>query len=202
MKRNYFPSFHTTQYLSAEEVFPTDRFIDALILWCIPSWITPNHITLFRIIATVPTLLLLIGGYYDVAVPLFLFVASTDAIDGALARTRNKITEWGMMFDPAADKLLIASVLIILLVGHIPIPLVLTIISLELFTVLAALIWKKRGGVIQAVLWGKIKMILQVAGVFLLLLSLWLSLPLIQIASLVLGVSIFFGILSIVYHGA
>ena len=96
MQSKKFPSFHTTHYLSAEEVYPTDRFIDALILWCIPEWITPNHITLFRIIATVPTVLLLVWGYYTVAVPLFLFVASTDAIDGALARTRNKITEWGI----------------------------------------------------------------------------------------------------------
>lgn len=197
-----FPSFHTKQYLSAEKVSPTDRFIDALILWCIPEWITPNHITLFRIIATVPTLFLLAWGDYSAGVPLFLFVASTDAIDGALARTRNQITEWGMMFDPAADKILIASVLVILLVRNLPIPLALTILSLELLTVIGALIWRNRGGVIQAVLWGKIKMILQVTGIFLLLLSLWLSWPLVPIASLVLGASIFFAMLSMVYHGA
>jgi len=108
----------------------------------------------------------------------------------------------GHMFDPVADKFLIISVLIIILVGHLPIPLALTILLLEVFTVVAALIWQKRGGVIQAVLWGKIKMILQVTGVFFLLLSLWLGWPLVQIASLVLGASIFFSILSMVYHGA
>jgi CDP-diacylglycerol--glycerol-3-phosphate 3-phosphatidyltransferase len=180
----------------------TDRFIDRFVLWAIPGWITPNHITLVRIIATVPTVFLLIGEYYTVAVPLFLATASTDAIDGALARTRNKITEWGMMFDPVADKLLIIPVLLILLLRNLPIPLSFTIISLELLVVLLALVWRGRGGQIQANLWGKIKMILQVTGVFMLLLDVWLSLPLSVFASIVLGMSIYFSIMSMVNHGA
>ena len=149
-----------------------------------------------------PTLFLIIQGHYDIAVPVFLFVASTDAIDGALARTQNKITEWGMMFDPVADKLLIVPVLLILLLRNLPIPLALTIISLEFVIVAMALLWRKRGGVIQANLWGKIKMVLQVLGVFLLLLATWLDIPLVVPAAIVLGASIYFSILSMVYHGA
>lgn len=197
-----YPSFRDTHYLLAEKVLASDRIIDRLFLWLMPDWITPNHITLFRIIATAPTLILLATRHYDIGVPLFLFVASTDAVDGALARTRNKITEWGMMFDPVADKLLIVPVLLILLLSHLPIPLALTIISLEFFVVGTALIWRKRGGVIQANVWGKIKMLLQVAGVFLLLLAVWLGLPIGGIASLVLGASIYFSIMSMVNHGA
>lgn len=197
-----YPSFRDTHYLLAEKILITDRFIDRTILWALPAWITPNHITLFRIVATPPTLFLLILGYYNIAVPLFLFVASTDAIDGALARTRNKITEWGMMFDPVADKLLIVPVLLILLLRNLPIPLALTIISLEFVIVITALLWRKRGGVIQANLWGKIKMVLQVLGVFLLMLAAWLNIPLVVPAAIILGASIYFSILSMVYHGA
>lgn len=197
-----FPSFGDTHYSSSEKILITDRIIDRLFLWTIPNWITPNHITLFRIIATVPTLLLLVVERYDIAVPLFLVVASTDAIDGALARTRSKITEWGMMFDPLADKLLIIPVLLILLLRNLPIPLSLTIISLELLVVLLALLWRKRGGVIQANVWGKIKMILHVTGLFLLLLDIWLGLPFALGASLILGASIYFSIMSMANHGA
>ncbi|MBI4599676.1 CDP-alcohol phosphatidyltransferase family protein [Candidatus Uhrbacteria bacterium] len=197
-----YPSFRDTQYLPSQKVLITDRCIDWLILWAIPPWITPNHITLFRIVATAPTLFLLIAGYYDIAVPLFLFVASTDAIDGALARTRDRITEWGMMFDPLADKLLIVPVLLIFLLRNLPIPLAFTIIFFELLIIITAILWRKRGGVIQANVWGKIKMILQVLGVFLLMLAVWLSIPLGIPAAIVLGASIYFSILSMVYHGA
>jgi len=197
-----YPSFRDTHYFPSEKILITDRLINRLLLWAVPEWITPNHITLFRIIATAPTLFLLIRGKYDIAVPLFLFVASTDAIDGALARTRNKITEWGMMFDPVADKLLIIPMLLILLLRNLPIPLALTIISLEFVIIATALAWRNRGGVIQANIWGKIKMVLQVVGVFLLLLDVWLDVPFGIGASIILGASIYFSIMSMVNHGA
>ncbi|MDP2629869.1 MAG: CDP-alcohol phosphatidyltransferase family protein [Candidatus Uhrbacteria bacterium] len=196
-----YPSFRDTHYFPSDKVLITDRLIDRTILWALPPWITPNHITLFRMFAIPPTLFLIIRGYYDIAVPVFLFVSSTDAIDGALARTRNKITEWGMIFDPVADKLLIVPVLLILLLRNLPIPLALTIISLELAIVATAVLWRRRGGVIQANLWGKIKMVLQVLGVFLLLLAAWLNIPLVVPAAIILGASIYFSILSMVYHG-
>ncbi len=145
---------------------------------------------------------LLIRESYTVAVPLFLFVALTDAIDGALARTRDKITEWGMMFDPLADKVLIVPVLLILVLQNTPLPLALTIMFLELFVIVASVVWRKRGGVIQANGWGKLKMIVQVVGIMCLLLSVWLGLPLLSAAWLLLGTSIYFSILSMVYHGA
>ncbi len=197
-----YPSFRDTHYFPAEKVLVTDRLIDRLFLWALPSQITPNHITLFRIIATAPTLFLLVYERYDIAIPLFLFVASTDAVDGALARTQNKITEWGMMFDPLADKLLIVPVLLVLVLQNIPLPLALTIMFLEISVIGGSLLWRKMGGTIKADIWGKIKMILQVLGIFLLMVAVWLDLPLVLLASVILGASIYFGILSMVYHGA
>ncbi|MBI4239408.1 CDP-alcohol phosphatidyltransferase family protein [Candidatus Uhrbacteria bacterium] len=195
------PAFNDRQYIKAEKVYSTDRLIEVLFLWCIPKTITPNHITLFRMIATPLTISLLITKNYEWGVPIFIIVALTDAIDGALARTRDKITQWGMLFDPLADKLLIIPSLLTLIFAHLSRPLVFSIIAIELFILILALIWKNQGRTVQANVWGKIKMILHVVGIVCLLLSAWLSLPLLTIASYILIASIFFAGMSIVRHG-
>ncbi|OGV45255.1 MAG: hypothetical protein A2X46_14725 [Lentisphaerae bacterium GWF2_57_35] len=62
------------------------------------------------------------------ALVVFVAIASTDALDGYLARSRHEITELGRILDPLADKALLLSALILLtrpslpgLVPHIPI---------------------------------------------------------------------------------
>ena len=196
-----FPSFFDTQYYPAEKVFWADRVIERTALRVLPRFVTPNHITLFRMFATPATLALLAGEHYAVGIPLFLFVAFTDALDGALARTRNMITDWGRIFDPLADKALVIPIVTLLIVKNLPLALALLIITLELFVMAAAVVWRNRGGIISANVWGKIKMILQVTGILLLLLSVWLSLPLQGMAALVLGASVYFSIASIANHG-
>lgn len=168
----------------------------------IPRWITPNHITLFRIIATPFTVLLLYDKHYAFGVPMFFFVAFTDALDGALARTRNMITPWGMMFDPLADKLLIIPVVCILVFSQLNIAVAAGIVATELLIVVLALIWRNAGGVIQANGWGKIKMFLQVCGIIVLLLAIRFSSPdLVTIATIILTSSIAFGVVSIARKG-
>lgn len=196
------PHFHDREYLRATKVLFTDRVLDATVLRFFPQSVTPNHITLFRMCATPFVIGLLLRGEYALGVPLFLLVASTDAIDGALARTRHKITYWGMMFDPVADKLLIIPVAIVLVAFNLHWALAISLIGMEISIMVVALIWKKRGGIIQANIWGKIKMFLQVCGVFFLLLSTWLSLPLEDIASVILWGSVGFAVMSMARHGA
>ncbi len=195
------PQFGDKQYMSAPKIFATDRLISTLFLWAIPDTITPNHITLFRMIATPATICLLAVKNYEWGVPLFLLVALTDALDGALARTRNKITQWGMMFDPLADKLLIFPTLLILMFSNLSPVLALTIIVIELLIIFLALFWRKQGRVVEANVWGKIKMVLEVCGIFLILLAVWLALPLLGIASFLLVASILFAIISTLRYG-
>lgn len=197
-----FPSFHDRNYLRADTILPTDRLIARLVLWMIPRWITPNHITLFRIIATPFTVLLLYDKHYAFGVPMFLFVAFTDAVDGALARTRNMITPWGMMFDPLADKLLIIPVVCILVFSQLNIVVAAGIVATELLIVVLALLWRYAGGVIQANVWGKIKMFLQVCGIIVLLFAIrFSSSDLATIATIILTSSIAFGVVSIARKG-
>lgn len=197
-----FPKFNDTQYLAPDKLFPTDRFIERFFLWMIPAWVTPNHITLFRMIATPFTIALLYDQHYALGVPVFLFVAFTDALDGALARTKKMITPWGMMFDPLADKLLVIPSLLVLMFSHLNPVLALSSIGIEVLIIVLALMWKRAGKTIQANTWGKIKMFLQVVGILLLLIGARFSSDeLLFGATILIATSIFFGVVSILRHG-
>jgi len=134
---------------------------------------------------------------------MFVLTAATDAIDGSLARTRNKITEFGKLFDPLADKLLIGSMVLVLVFQHFDPLLGIAILGIEIAFILLALLAKYRFKTVRgANRWGKIKMILQVLAVFLTLLALLLEFPLLlTIAAWVFGIAIGFAVLSLFAHG-
>ncbi len=194
-------SFHGPFQFSPK-VYPTDRLLRILFLWMIPSFVTPNHITLVRMIATPFVLALLFREQYAVGVPLFLVVALTDALDGALARTRNMITQWGTFFDPLADKFLVVPVLLILMARNLPTGIAIAIVTLEIVIMVCAVVWLKQGHrVVQANIFGKIKMILQICGIMALLAAVWLALPFADIASALLLTSVGFGIIALFRYG-
>lgn len=154
------------------KIYFTDRVLAKTLLRLIPKKVLPNYVTAIRLLM-VPwvTLFIWLGNYW-VGLILFLIASLTDALDGALARTRNQITEWGKLFDPLADKLLICTVVFVLVLKYVDFFTAWVIIIIESIIVVAALLKKRNGTDIQANFWGKIKMILQVAGVAFLLLSL------------------------------
>lgn len=75
----------------------------------------PNALTLSRIVTTAVVCILL-----ALATPLaswlalaaYLYACATDFLDGYLARSRRQQSHFGKMLDPIADKLLVASVLL------------------------------------------------------------------------------------------
>ena len=75
------------------QVTTVDLFLAATFLKFLPRRVTPNQITIFRFFTVPFVALLLYLDAYWYAVPLFIISAFTDALDGALARTKNKITE-------------------------------------------------------------------------------------------------------------
>ncbi len=191
-----------TNYQKAEKIFVTDRFFNRTLLWFIPSHITPNHITLFRFITTPIVWGLLWQERYILGMIAFLFVSLTDALDGALARTRNMITRWGMIYDPLADKLLIGGVLVVLIFRFLAFYIGIMVIGLEFLIVIAAIFWKRQGRKVEANRWGKIKMLFQVIGVTCILVGiLFSSPPLILFASYIFYLAIGFAIVSIVTYG-
>ena len=75
----------------------------------------PNAITTLRIVlAPVATLLLLQSDTSSrlFAMAVFLVAALSDLADGALARQRGEVTDFGKLVDPIADKLLLVATLI------------------------------------------------------------------------------------------
>ena len=187
---------------SHEQILFTDRILAKTILRLIPQWVRPNHVTVFRMLATPFVLWFIVAQQYAWGIPIFLLVAFTDAIDGAMARTRDQITEWGKVFDPVADKLLIGSVVVVIVLHHLDFYLGVAILGIEATFIAGAAFYKWKRMDVQANLWGKIKMNLQVLGVLVLLLSLmfdWHALLPFSEATFMLA--IVFALVSLVTYG-
>ncbi|MDP3794279.1 MAG: CDP-alcohol phosphatidyltransferase family protein [Candidatus Uhrbacteria bacterium] len=128
----------------------------------IPHTVTPNLVTVFRFIMIPFVLLALLTGHIPIALILFAIAAFSDAVDGALARTRHQVTDWGKIYDPLADKLLVGSVAAILVTLYVNPLAAFILIALELILIVVAM-WKRtvERKVFQAHWSGKVKMVAQ-----------------------------------------
>jgi len=174
-----------------------DRLLAATVLKLIPESVTPNQITIFRFITIPFIVILLLGKAYLVGTILFVISALSDAVDGAMARTRNHVTSWGILADPLADKLLIGLTALILVSQFISIKLALIIVLLEVALIFSAY-YRYKGRSIPAKISGKIKMILQSFGLGFLLLYIMTGSPLaLLISTFLLYGAILFAFLSL-----
>ena len=182
--------------------YPHDRFLAATLLKLVPKEGTPNQLTVLRMMMTPAVIWFLHEERYELAIPLFLLAALTDMLDGSLARTRNQVTRWGIMWDPIADKLLIGSVAVLLLTRHFPLPLTMIILGLEAAFLAGGWYRHLQGIVVAANWWGKSKMLGQTFGVTLYLLHLQTGIEALATASYVtFGVACLLAIVSLFRHG-
>ena len=137
----------------------------------------PNSLTILRIFF-VPLLVVVLLTrqpnwdfwglpiHFEVWGVLTLIVAaSTDAMDGYIARKRGEVTTLGILLDPIADKLLISAAFISLVqMGLVPAWMVVIIIGREFIVVGLREIASVEGLIIPASALGKTKMILQVVA--------------------------------------
>lgn len=120
-----------------------------------------NKITIFRILL-IPFFIASLLYYSEtrpnlrfVALIIFAIACFTDAIDGGIARSRGQVTELGVILDPIADKLLIASAFIAIAVIEtipqnlrIPAWAVLTVLTRDIIIILgSSLIFFLKGNV-------------------------------------------------------
>ena len=190
------------EFQKADKVFPHDRFLAATVLKLVPRSITPNMITVVRFALTPLVAYLMCSKQYTVGLIAFIVTAFTDAMDGSMARTRDQITDWGKVYDPVADKVLIATMVFIIILRYMDPWTAYMIVFIEILIVLVAWLRLKKGITVQANVWGKIKMILQVTGVIILLLSLVFSWgALLPLASGALYLAIAFAIVSLLTYG-
>lgn len=146
-----------------------------------------NRITLARIfLVPIMTFFLLVKldvgelviGNYSItwnqvfALLLFIIAASTDGLDGYIARKRKIVTNLGKLLDPLADKLLIAAVLISLVELHkLDAWVAIVIISREWAVTGLRQIAMLDSVVIAASKWGKWKTAVQITMVIVILLN-------------------------------
>jgi len=138
-----------------------------------------NIITVIRILLA-PVfiwLLLLDNGDDDalriVAAALFVFTIATDSLDGYLARSRNLVTDVGIILDPIADKVLTGGALVALsILGELPWWVTIIILVREFgITIFRFAVLSKRA--VPASRGGKLKTITQAVAISLYLFPLW-----------------------------
>lgn len=168
----------------------------------------PNRLTLARIIL-IPVfmaflLLKMPKGqalfpYQDlVAAMIFILAATTDGLDGYIARKRNQVTTLGKFMDPLADKLLVSAALISLVqLGEVPAWVAWAIIAREFVVTGLRAIAAVDKVVISASKLGKIKTVTQVIAISAILLNDWpLSLIGLHIGQPMLYIALVFTIIS------
>ena len=181
-----------------------DRVLQYTLVPFVPRFITPNMVTVFRFLCTPVLLWFLYHGNYAVGVPLFIALGISDALDGTLARLRNQITAWGTFYDPVADKILIGSVVLLIVVKHVSWILAGVIIGIELAIILGGIHRRrhKTTAFTGANIFGKIKMVLQVVGISLLLIAVWSGqVILIPWSVGILCIATFFAVISLFTYG-
>ncbi|MDO3676351.1 CDP-diacylglycerol--glycerol-3-phosphate 3-phosphatidyltransferase [Paenibacillus ehimensis] len=107
-----------------------------------------------------------------IAALIFIVAASTDSLDGYIARKRKLVTNLGKLLDPLADKLLVSAVLISLVeMNKVDAWIVIVIISREFAVTGLRQIALLEGSVIAASKWGKWKTAAQITAIIALLIN-------------------------------
>jgi CDP-diacylglycerol---glycerol-3-phosphate 3-phosphatidyltransferase len=134
-------------------------------------------IIMFFLLARLDLSQLVIGSFsitYNQLIATFIFIvaASTDGLDGYIARSRKMVTNLGKLLDPLADKLLVAAVLISLVeMQKLDAWIAIVIISREFAITGLRQVALLEGKVVAASMWGKWKTAIQITMIVDLLLN-------------------------------
>ena len=110
----------------------------------------PNLLTLARIAAVPVLILFLYEGRYGAALAVFVLAGITDGLDGWIAKRFKCVTRLGSILDPLADKILIVSTYVMLvLAGDLPFWLILLIGFRDLGIIAGVLVMNTLNGHVQ-----------------------------------------------------
>ncbi|CDM69786.1 Phosphatidylglycerophosphate synthase [Clostridium bornimense] len=148
----------------------------------------PNILTTIRL-CLIPLFILVFfsNSPHSFVISMIIFITSgiTDILDGYIARKYNKITKFGTVADPFADKLTLLAVLFALYIkGFIPTFILTIVILKEVTMILGGLFLYKRNIIVPSNIFGKSTTVLFFIGILSLLLSKQLSIIILYIAIL------------------
>lgn len=104
----------------------------------------PNALSAVRL-ALVPVFVTLyLNGQEELAVGIFVVGASSDFIDGYVARRTNSVTELGKLLDPLADRVFIGALAGVLLIRGLLDPMIAAAVIVRDLAIIAGSIWLAR----------------------------------------------------------
>lgn len=145
-----------------------------------PIWNTvfnlPNQLTVSRLFLSIVLFVFLSLQWYQTSLVLFVVAASTDWLDGYLARKYGQVTVLGRILDPFVDKVIVCGTYIILVSepeSEIHAWMAVVIVGRELLITALRGFLEQQGADFSASMSGKLKMVFQciAAGVSLFYLS-------------------------------
>jgi CDP-diacylglycerol--glycerol-3-phosphate 3-phosphatidyltransferase len=135
----------------------------------------PNKLTVSRLALTVIFIIAVLWRFPfndTLALLLFSIAGFTDYLDGKIARSRNLITNFGILMDPLVDKILTCSAFIALVEsGHVQAWMVIIIVARELAITGLRLLAASKHLVLAAERYGKHKTISQIVAIHAVLLQ-------------------------------
>ena len=131
-------------------------------------WNVPNALTMLRLVLVPVFIVLFLRGQRIAALVVFCVASLTDMLDGQIARRTNQVTDFGKLFDPLADKLMVLSALICHgAAGHFPWSAILIVGIKEVLMILGGAVLLRKGIVVQANLYGKVATVFFMAALIL-----------------------------------
>lgn len=129
----------------------------------------PNKLTVSRLLLTLVFLVMIFSGipfHETIALVLFIAASLTDYFDGHIARRDKLITNFGILMDPLADKILVCSAFIAFVdLKLMPAWMVIVIVGRELAITGLRLLAASKQKVLAAERYGKHKTISQVVAI-------------------------------------
>lgn len=131
-------------------------------------WNVPNALTILRLVLVPVFVAVYFSGYPKAALAVFIVASLTDLLDGKLARKLNQITDFGKLFDPLADKLMVLTALFCQgSAGVLPWAAVLIVLFKELIMMAGGAYMLSRGIVVYANYYGKTATVFFIASLIL-----------------------------------
>ena len=135
-------------------------------------WNIPNALTMLRLVLIPVFVIVFFNTPRDqdkVAAFIIFAVASiTDMFDGMLARKLNQITDFGKLFDPLADKVMVITAMVCqAIIGVFPWVAIVIVAAKELVMLFGGMFMLSRGVVVYSNYWGKTAQVFFIASLIL-----------------------------------